>query len=180
MTQRSAWRRPIAAGLACWLAGSFTSFGLQAQTGAMLTGRVFASPSRTPLEGATVYAADQRTGRVYPAGPTAADGSFDLHGLPASTYDLAVGMASGLYVVPSAVHVESDRARQVEIVMNPASQPTAPAPPTTMKRPNVWNNPLTATLIVLGSAVVVGAIVDSATDDDPADEAPVSPSTPQR
>ena len=42
------------------------------------------------------------------------------------------------------------------------------------KSTNVWRNPLTASLIVLGSALVVGIIVTSVTDDDGGDP-PVSP-----
>jgi hypothetical protein len=38
----------------------------------------------------------------------------------------------------------------------------------------VWNNPLTAALIIVGSAVVLGLIIDQAVSDD--DEPTASPS----
>jgi hypothetical protein len=43
-----------------------------------------------------------------------------------------------------------------------------PAEPVTGKKgaPTIWSNPLTASLIVLGSAVVVGLLVEGATDDE--------------
>jgi len=57
----------------------------------------------------------------------------------------------------------------VHLAVRPAT--TAPSPQEASegkKGLSFWDNPLTATLIVLGAAVVVGVVVDELTDDDEA------------
>ena len=57
------------------------------------------------------------------------------------------------------------------------SMRTAPAPEEEKEKnkggTGVWNNPATAALIVVGAAIVLGLLIDAATDDD---EGPASPS----
>jgi hypothetical protein len=60
--------------------------------------------------------------------------------------------------------------------MDPETNPP-PTPAPYKKTGTLWDNPLTATLIVVGGAVVTGLIID-AIDDDDTNTPTASPSNP--
>ncbi len=131
---------------------------------AELSGTIF-STDETPLAGAKIYAADKQTGKIYPASATGDRGRFSLKGLPAANYELGVELDGGLYVVGSSLALADGQSQNVNLSINPKKNPN---PSTGVKSgvTSVWNNPFTAALIVLGSATVVGVLVESATDDE--------------
>jgi len=135
---------------------------------ASLSGRVLSADSQKPLAGALVHVGDPRTGAIRSSQPTAADGSFSVSGLPAASYQLAIQSGAGMYIVPSAVPLGAGESRNVQLAVQ--AQTSAPSPQEAnegkKKDMGFWNNPLTATLVVLGAAVLVGWAVDSMTDDD--------------
>ncbi len=178
MARNSSWLRPTAALVAAALL-RFTSPAGAAPPGASLSGTI-AAPAGHSLAGTVrVHAGDPKSGSVYSSAPVGADGTFEIRNLPPSSYELAVEADGGLYVVPTPIALEAGTSRTVHLEVKPSAAPAPSranaAEEKTAGRPSVWNNPLTATLIVIGLAVAVGIVVEELTDDD---EGPsVSPST---
>jgi hypothetical protein len=139
---------------------------------ASLNGRVVSAGTGSPLAGVRVHVADPRTREIRSSEATTADGSFSVRGLEPATYSVAVESAGGLYVVDSPVALAAGKDRAIELAVQPAPQKDAPAEKT--PKTSVWENPLTATLIVVGAAIVVGAIVGSGNNA----STPASPSAP--
>jgi hypothetical protein len=164
---------------------------LLARTPASVTGVVVSAGDRAPLPGARVYAGDPASGRIVPSAATDEAGRFTIADLDAGRYELAVGVADGLYPVRTPLRLRAGESRSLTLAIearsgqtpdsgdDPPGEPdAAPAPPEAGAQPHqrhatIWSNPLTAALIVLGSAVVIGVLVEDATDDD--DEVPASP-----
>ncbi len=131
---------------------------------AELSGTIL-SADEAPLAGAKIYAADTKTGKIYPGNATGDKGRFSLTGLPASSYELGVELEGGLYVVDSSLALSEGQSQNVNLSINTKKNPN-PSAGTKAGVTSVWNNPFTAALIVLGSAAVVGVLVESATDDE--------------
>ena len=113
-------------------------------------------------------------------------GAFRLDAVPAGAVELAVETTEGLYVVETPVTLAPGATRQVQLALRgrqgttPAapSNPPPPQPPANNKKTgSLWDNPLTATLIVIGGAVATGLIIDAVDDDDNNSNA-ASPSNP--
>lgn len=150
-----------------------------APTGA-LSGLVTGSGSSAPVEGAVVLAGDP-DGTIHSSSPAGADGRFELSGLAPATYRVAVRKGDRLWVVASPVTLAPGQARILQVAIDP-SEEQAPSPAEAREkekkrdRLGFWNNPLTATLVVVGAAIVVGVALDAATDDN--NETPASPTLP--
>jgi hypothetical protein len=154
--------------LATVLVVSLSGFAVPAQEAppaATLSGAVVSVAGRTPLVGATVHAADPKTGQVYSSGPSTEDGLFEIRGLPATTLELGVQVDEGLYLVETPVSLAAAKNQRVHIAVAPHPQ-TDHSTGYRKTRSSLWNNPLTAALIVVGAAVVIGALVTAATEDD--------------
>lgn len=140
-----------------------------------ITGHVLAAGTLAPLKGVQVHVGDPKTGEVRSSTPTGDDGSFAVSGLPPSKYEIAVQAPQALYVAGGSVALAAGETRSLQVAVN---QQVAPSPAENDKKDRGgaawWNNPFTATLIVLGSAVLIGVLVDNAVDDD---ETPASPSS---
>ena len=146
---------------------------------ASLSGALVRAADQTPLVGAKLHVGNPETGAIVTSEPADGKGAFRIAGLEPATYELAIETAGGLYVVATPVRLAPGQARTLNVaVASTAAQEdddddkpgAAPAPAKT----SLWENPLTAALIVLGAAIVVGYVVDEATDDD--DESDASPS----
>jgi hypothetical protein len=133
-------------------------------------GGVILTAKQTHLAGARLLAADPARGEVYRSEPTAPNGSFTLPGLEPGTYDLAVEVDGGLYLVEDPIYLVAGVKRTVRIAIGvepprggdaPSPREAAPEP-----SPSVWNNPVSAGAIVLGIAIVVGVLVANATEDE--------------
>lgn len=148
---------------------------------ASLKGHIVSSESSTPVAGARVHVGDPKSGKIYTSAPTAADGSFSMSGLPASTYELAVESNGGLFTVSTPMTVKAGQDRDVRLAFN-AAEPKGSQKITKSKRVKpaskggFWNNPITASVIVIGSASIIGLVVDNATKEQ--DEGPSSPFVP--
>jgi hypothetical protein len=132
---------------------------------ASITGRVTGVTTRSPVEGATVLAVDHGSGSLHRSGPTNDEGSFRLDGLPPGSYSLAVEVERGAFLSESAIRLRSGETRLVKVAINRQEEPD-PVPTSSgkTKKGGPWGNPVTATLIVIGGAIVVGVLVDGATD----------------
>jgi hypothetical protein len=120
-----------------------------------------------PLVGARVFAGDPATGAVYPSEPTDATGTFAIRDLPPATYEVAVELNAGLYIVAQRLPLVAGTDQGVGIAVTPSATPvTAQQGSGGGGGPSLWNNPLTAALLVFGGAVALGFIIEGATDDD--------------
>jgi hypothetical protein len=129
------------------------------------------------LAGAIVHAAtEDGAGRSVPLD---AHGRFDFQGLSEGAWNLAVQTPAGLHVATAPVVVRAGESRAVLLTLAPGvSAPQSPAAKRRLAdKMSWWNNPLTATLIVVGAAVVVGVAVDQWTDDGSPSASPSSPAS---
>ena len=143
---------------------------------ASLSGQILRADTRAPLAGAVVHLADPISGELFSSEHTDNKGSFRIASLPPSTYKLAVEAEGGLFTSETPVPLESGQSRSVQVALN---QQAAPSPEEAEKKKkkkqgtSLWDNPLTATLVVLGAAIVAGVIIEEVIEDDDA-----SPSNP--
>jgi hypothetical protein len=146
--------------------------------GAKLAGSILAFDEKAPVEGARLHAADPMTGRIYSSGSTGTDGKFEIGSLPSAAYELAVESDGHLFVVGAPVRLAPGQTQSVQVAIDPRIDPQVAPPPQSEEDrrtgTGVWDNPLTAALIIVGSAVVLGLIIDQAASDD--DEPTASPS----
>ncbi len=172
-------RRRFIKGTAIALVVALAAGALSARAGAdgALAGHVLLSSPPAPLEGARVLLSNARTGTAYASPATASDGSFAVTGIEPGTYRLAVQSGAGVYTVASTVAVPAGPARNVELALKegePATTTTQDAG-TKHRKGSWWDNPLTASLVVVGAAVVLGLIVDQSSS---STTTPASPSNP--
>jgi hypothetical protein len=166
MTMQSAVRKAIAAVLVLSfpLAHPFV-FGAASAT---LSGRLVTAGTLAPITGARLHLEDAARGTFFASSPSGTDGRFDVAGLPAASYRVAVESEGRLYVVDSPLRLEAGQDRQVQLAVRadatPAGKDDDDDSSGATGGTNAWSNPVTATLIVVGVAIVVGVLVDSATD----------------
>ncbi len=167
MNRRSPLSRILALALAAVLCGA-APVALAAGDAA-IAGRIASLSEGAPLVGATVHVADASTGVIRSSSPSTTEGAFEVRGLPASSYVLAVESEGGLYVVSSPVALAAGEKRSVQLAVGPKNAAETTEPEGKKKKKPIgayWDNPLTASLIVVGAAFVVGALLS--TDDDTA------------
>lgn len=142
---------------------------------ASLAGHVLSADSHLPLSGVRVHVSDPRAGTLRSSTPTGPDGAFSVAGIPPSTYEVAVQSDQGLYLVSGPIHLSAGEARRVQVGVRSEQESNLDVDEGKKKKGATWwNNPLTATLIVLGAAVLIGVAVDSASNDSTS----TSPSSP--
>ncbi len=169
---RNALSLALVLSLCCYAAPSSA-----APATATLAGTVVSIDDQGPLAGARVWVADSMSDQVFVADPTAADGSYSLENLPASTYSLAVEAGGGLFIVESPVRLDVGESRTLHLAVRRGDSPAAATALAAKKhKMSLLDNPLTAALLVVGVAVIVGLIWE-ALDNDHGDQI-VSPSEP--
>jgi hypothetical protein len=111
--------------------------------------------------------------------PIAPDGTFHATAVPAGTVELAIENSEGLFAVTTPIAIAPGTTRSLQLALGgrqDSSDVPPPADAKKKKRPGgVWANPLYATLIVVGSAIVVGVLVNELTQ---SNDKPASESTP--
>jgi hypothetical protein len=155
-----------------------TSEGPFAASTGSLSGRVLPVADRPSAT--RVWIAPSGSTERPLASPVLADGSFAIADVPAGTVGLAVETSEGLYAVHAPITIAPGTTRTLQLALG-GRQDTSPVPPATepkekqkQKAASVWANPLYATLIVVGSALVIGVLISELTQ--PSDR-PASPST---
>jgi hypothetical protein len=148
--------------------------GVQAGETAVLTGRVLL-PSAGAVTPSAVWVGSHRAA-------VAPDGAFRAEGLPGGAARIAIETNAGLFVSPTPVTLAPGTTRSVQLALGGrqgTSPPPAPAAEPEKEKKNkkgsFWTNPVAATLIVVGSAIVLGFAVDQLIK---SDTTPVSPSVP--
>ncbi len=153
---------------------AWPSLSRAAASNSGLAGTLTSATGRTPIAGAKVFAGDRGSGRVVASAPTDARGQFAIDSLAPGSYELAVESAGGLYVVATPVALVAGAPKELQIVVPEPSPRTQPGQYQLGDGAlNLWSNPFTASLIVVGAAFVVGVVVENATDDD--DQPDLSP-----
>jgi hypothetical protein len=173
---RSADFRPnwIIAGMVALCVATASAPVLPGVETASITGRVMSAASWSPVEGATVLAVDRGSGSLHRSSPTNDEGSFRLDGLVPGSYSLAVEVEQGAFLSESAIPLRGGETRLVKVAISRQEEPDAEPPSSGKKKKGgPWGNPVTATLIVIGGAIIVGVLVDKSTD---GGEGPASPS----
>ena len=110
------------------------------------------------------------------AAPVAANGSFEATGVPVGQSELAIETSEGLYVVATPVAIAPGTTRRIQLAYGGRQDSSAPKPSENEKKKKgggFWANPLSATLVIVGSAIVVGFAINQLTQ---SDNEPVSPS----
>ena len=155
----SAFRNIIASSVVVAIVLSTTAPQAVAGDTAVLTGRVLPSADGR-LTAKTVWVG------AVPA-PVAADGTFRVGGLPEGRTDLAVETSEGLYVVDTPLVLAPGTARSLQLALR-GRQDTGTAKPPEKEKKRKHNgaldNPLTGTLIIVGSAIVLGVAIDQLTN----------------
>ena len=167
MFSRSTRSKCLAAVLVTFLPVVFAPIWA-APSGGSISGVVLTHDTHAPTADVKVHVADFSTGKIYLSNTTGADGSFQVTGLPASAYELGLEQDGNLFLVHTAVQVAPGQSKTIQVAMG-APGSIAPAQST-----SVWGNPLAAGLIITGSAIVVGLVVEEAVKDEtPASTSPV-------
>src|SRR5262245_56051086 len=101
----SAARRGLGAALAtALLAGpGLPTAALADESLGAIRGLVFKGDDTTRLMGATVTAINTKTGRRYVSNHTGENGAYEVTGLPAGTYDIAIDVSERVYVTDNLV-----------------------------------------------------------------------------
>ena len=126
---------------------------------------VIRSHDRSPLEGARLLMADPDTGKVYRSEPTGADGGFALTTLEPGRYDLAVEVDGGFYLVKQSLDLVAGVQRMVQVAIGERAAAGSPLAADEAQA-GIWNNPFIAGGLVLGFAILAGALVKNATEDE--------------
>lgn len=131
---------------------------------ASLQGHVIARDGESPLAGARVHVREVRGDDFFSSGWTGPDGRFEVGGLPAALYEVAVEADGGLYLVDAPLTLAPGQTRSLQLAVKPNTdtrdeEDDDDRPGAVVVRG--WSNPLTATLIVLGSAIGVGVLIES-------------------
>ncbi len=138
-----------------------------AGAGASLEGTIFVLEDKTPVEGAVLHAGNVRTGELYSSPVSDSDGAFSLGDLPPAAYQLAVETDEGLYLVGTTVPLEPGQARDIHLGLRPDA--SADDPETAAEDDDemgIMNNPLFATLVVVGSSILFGYFISELDDTD--------------
>jgi hypothetical protein len=144
--------------------------GAQAGETGVLAGRVL-----PPAEGGPKARAVWIEGNPT---PVSADGSFRAAGVAGGPTHLAIETSEGLYVVDTPVTIVPGATRSIDLALGGREDTSAPPPAGKEKKKKqggFWANPVYATLIIIGSAIVVGVAVDQLTQ---SKSNPASPSSP--
>ena len=129
---------------------------------ATLSGSIVWAADQTPLAGSKLHAGDPKTGEIFSSAPASDDGSFVLDELPAATYELAVESDGGLYIVGTPLTLAPGTAQTLNLAVsrqpltNHEEEEGDDDNPGKFK---LWDNPLMATLIIVGIVGVVGLLL---------------------
>ena len=143
-----------------------TSAAAAIPSSGMVSGTVFVGADRSPLERATVHLSNTANDQLTSSGHTDSRGNFKFESLATATYEVAVEYDGGLYLVGSPIHVRAGQ----PLVLNLAVERSAVVPPAAPQARRgaggLFASPLAATLMVAGTAVAIGAVIESTASSD--------------
>ncbi len=94
----------------------------QSLKGTSISGRILSSDQAAPIIGAIVKAADIKSKKIYESKPTAKNGYYEISGLESGTYDIAVQVDEGLYLVNKLLNLGENQSHTLSLTLkeNPA------------------------------------------------------------
>ena len=147
-----------------WLVLVTLLAGSQAQA-ADFWGVVVSAETQKPLEGVRVHLGDHAGGTLHSSKATDSKGQFRIEGLQASTFEVAIEHEGGAFLVDAPITVGETAGQPVRLVVN--TQATQAANGSTLGgRGGAFDNPLIASLAVIGGALAVGLAIDSLSDEE--------------
>jgi hypothetical protein len=95
----------------------------QSLEGTSISGRILSTDQAAPISGAIVKAADIKSKKIYESNPTAKNGYYEISGLESGTYDIAVQVDDGLYLVNKLLNLGTDQSHTLSLTLkeNPAA-----------------------------------------------------------
>ena len=94
----------------CAPAGTVPVFGAGDEGLGLIRGIIYRSDEATRLQGALVTAINVRTGRRYSSIHTGSNGAYEIAGLPAGTYDIAIDTPDdNLYVTNGLIELHENQ-----------------------------------------------------------------------
>jgi hypothetical protein len=146
-----------------------------------LAGRIFSREGSPKVTG--VLLAGPALGTEVASVPVLGDGTFEADRVPAGPVSVALQTDDGIYAIATPISIAPGTTRTVSLALKgrqgtPTPSP-APAPAPEEKKEKkksggFWSNPLYASLVIIGGAIVVGVLIDQATKNN--NNAPASPS----
>jgi len=172
--------RRLSCTLGLTLAFSLVGLPQTLAAGGSLDGSIVRSVDQSPMVGARIHIANPRTKEIISSAPAGRKGSFVVSEIPADRYSLAVEHEGGLYVVETPLQVTDGGKQTLNLSVAPMSDQEKSNLENSNDKDNpagfaLWDNPLSAALVVLGIAVVVGVVIDG---DDDSSDSNSSPSMP--
>jgi hypothetical protein len=133
---------------------------------AAVGGTVLVGVDKQPLAGATIHLSDAMDGRLVSSMKTGSDGSFQIENVTSATYEVAVEYDGGLYLVGSPVRVQDGKPLTLNLAIEKSTAAAAPLGRSRRGAGGLFSSPLAASLLVAGSAITMGAVIESTTTDD--------------
>jgi len=133
--------RGVALAIAAWLAAAPLAVMAAAAEGAgeasktpaheglgIIRGVLFKEDEVTRLSGATVTAINVQTGRRYVSNFTGDNGAYEVSGLPAGTYDIAIDAAARVYVTDGLIDLAENQRLYMSFAVRAPSGAAADGP----------------------------------------------------
>ncbi len=89
----------------------------QSLKGSSIKGRILSSDQNAPVAGAIVKAANIKSKKIYESKPTIENGYYEISGLQKGTYDIAVQMDEGLYVVNKLLNLGENKSHTLSLAL---------------------------------------------------------------
>ena len=168
MLIRNGRSKVIAAALITILPLALTPAFTAADDG-VIHGIVLDAGNHAPMAGIKVHVADPATGIIRTSGFTGDDGAFTIADLPAATYEIGLERDGRLFLVRTPVAIAPGQSQNIAVALNQDVNKEEDDDPD----PTIWQNPLTAALIVTFGAILVGVLLESSTSRDTPSRSPV-------
>lgn len=155
--------------------------------GTSISGRILSTDQAAPISGAIVKAADIKTKKIYESKPTAQNGYYEISGLESGTYDIAVQVSDGLFLVNKLFKLGKNQSHTLSLSLmeNPEALPEEEKNKEEEKGKKeegeaegeeeeegedealgFWDNPLTATAAFVGIAIATSWGVEQITEEE--------------
>ncbi len=89
-----------------------------------IRGVLYEPDGKSELAGGKVTAVNVKTGKQYPSNVTGSNGSYEINGLPAGSYDIVIESGGLLFVADNLVDLEEGRSVPVDYAVEPHKPPT--------------------------------------------------------
>ena len=139
-----------------------------------ITGKVLATDGVAPVKGVSVIFQDQRTGQVYEADPTDAEGIYRVSDLPDGDYKVTVRAAGKSFEQPKEVSIRGGQPTTLSVILTPEATEAALAD-TAAGKTGKKGKTLAIILSAVGAAVIAGLAAAGGDDEEDREGSPHKP-----